>query len=52
MRGVRGVAYIGMNFTLKNKKIDEVVNLLVHSQIWLCDEGMIIREDVYHNANI
>jgi hypothetical protein len=41
-----------MNFTLKNKKIDEVVNLPVHSQMWLCDEGMIVREDVCYEANI
>ena len=50
--GDGGVAYIWMNFTLKNKKTDKVVNLPVHSQMWFSDEGMIVREDVYYNANI
>lgn len=42
-----------MNFYVKkNKKTDKVVNLPVHSQMWFNDEGMIVREDVYYNANI
>ena len=50
--GDGGVAYIWMNFKLKNKKTDKIVNLPVHSQMWFSDEGMIVREDVYYNANI
>ncbi|MDA9139918.1 hypothetical protein N9N57_00795 [Flavobacteriaceae bacterium] len=50
--GDGGVAYIWMNFTLKNKKTNKIVNLPVHSQMWFSEEGMIVREDVYYNANI
>ena len=50
--GNGGVAYIWMNFTLKNKKTNKIVNLPVHSQMWFSEEGMIVREDVYYNANI
>ena len=50
--GDGGVAYIWMNFTLKNKKTNKIVNLPVHSQMWFSEEGMIVREDLYYNANI
>ena len=50
--GDGGVAYIWMSFTLKNKKTNKIVNLPVHSQMWFSEEGMIVREDLYYNANI
>ena len=50
--GDGGVAYIWMQFTLKNKNNNKIVKLPVHSQMWFNNEGMIVREDVYYNANI
>ena len=50
--GDGGVAYIWMLFTLKNKKTKKIIKLPVHSQMWFNDEGKIVREDVYYNANI
>ena len=50
--GDGGVAYIWMQFTLKNKNTNKIVKLPVHSQMWFNNEGMIVREDVYYNANI
>ena len=50
--GDGGVAYIWMQFTLKNKNTNKIVKMPVHSQMWFDNEGMIVREDVYYNANI
>ena len=50
--GDGGVAYIWMQFILKNKKTKKIIKLPVHSQMWFNDEGKIVREDVYYNANI
>ena len=50
--GDGGVAYIWMLFTLKNKATKKIIKLPVHSQMGFNDEGKIVREDVYYNANI
>jgi len=50
--GSGGVSLSWMKFTLKNKKTGKIINMPVHSQMWFNEEGTIMREDLYYNANL
>ena len=50
--GNGGVAMSWNKFILKNNTTGKIVKMPVHSQMWFNEEGKIVREDLYYNANL